>query len=51
MNDQTWGVLVGALVMFLLRVLDTTLPKGHVFKWTKKYLVKADVETEEEHGS
>lgn len=37
MSDQVWAVVAGALAMVLIRLLDWILPRGHHFKWVRKY--------------
>ena len=37
MSDQVWALIVGGVIMVLIRLLDWILPKGHHFKWVRKY--------------
>lgn len=33
-NDQAWGVVIGAAAVVILRVVDWFLPRGWVSIWT-----------------
>lgn len=41
-DDAVWAVLVPALVLLTMRLIDATLPKGHTFRFTRRWLVKVE---------
>ena len=41
-TDSQWSLLIGLLVVIVMRVLDSLLPKGYMLKWIQKYFVKID---------
>jgi hypothetical protein len=45
-SDSQWSLLIGLLVVIVMRVLDSLLPKGYMLKWIQKYFVKIDDDDE-----
>ncbi len=41
-KDAVWSVLVPTFVLVLMRLVDSSLPKGWMFRWVKGYMVKVD---------
>jgi len=41
-SDSQWSLVIGLLVVIIMRVLDSLLPKGYMLKWIQKYFVKID---------
>lgn len=40
MSSDTWGVLIGLLVYFLMRLIDRLLPEDTHFKFMERWMRK-----------
>lgn len=52
--DAIWAVIGPAAVLFLMRMVDSFMPKGWAFRWMPKYMTKLEKEKEDgddEHGA
>lgn len=51
MSDSQWSLVIGLLVVIVMRVLDSLLPKGYMLKWIQKYFVKIDDDDDDDPPS
>jgi hypothetical protein len=47
-SDSQWSLVIGLLVVVVMRLLDSLLPKGYMLKWIQKYFVPIDKDKDDD---
>lgn len=42
MSESQWAIVIGLLVAVGMRLMDSLLPKGYIFRVVRRWMVEAD---------